>query len=112
MSANALKERLRADLKAAMHQRNAPEVSLIRTLIAAVDNAEAVPTEGFEERLRSRETIGEIARRELDATALDGVLASEAQSRLAAAVDYERNGHVEQAARLRREADLIARYRG
>jgi uncharacterized protein YqeY len=111
MSATELKERLRADLKTAMRERNAGEVGLIRTLIAAVDNAEAQPIEGFQERLRKLEPIGEIARRELDAQTLDAVLASEAQSRLSAADDYERNGRAEDAGRLRNEAALIARYR-
>jgi uncharacterized protein YqeY len=110
MSASDLKERLRADLKAAMRERKQDEVAVIRTLIAAVGNAEAQPLEGFAERLRKREVIGEVGRRELAAGDLDGVLEEEARSRLAAAEDYERHGRHEDAARLRREADLIGRY--
>lgn len=110
MSAGALKDRLRADLKTAMRERNATEVALIRTLIAAIDNAEAQPIEGFQERLRRLEPIGEIARRDLDANALNAVLAAEAHSRQSAAEDYERNGRTDDAARLRDEAKLIARY--
>ena len=112
MSAADLKERLRADLKAAMRERKAADVGLLRSLIAAIDNAEAVSTEPFEERLRLREPVGEVTRRELDAAALEAILASEAQSRTAAADDYERNGRPEDAARLRSEANRIARYRG
>ena len=111
MSAGDLKERLRADLKAAMRERRADEVAVIRTLIAAVDNAEAQPIEGFAERLRQREAIGEVGRRELTAADLDGVLDAEASSRLAAAEDYARHGRDDEAARLRHEADVIARYR-
>jgi len=111
MSASALKDRLRADLKAAMRERKAGTVSLIRTLIAAIDNAEAQPIEGFAERLRQREAIGEVGRRELDTAALDALLASEACSRLATAEAYERHGRGDDAARLRREAELIAGYR-
>ena len=111
MSASALKERLRADLKAAMRERKPDEVGVIRTLIAAVDNAEAVPMEGMADRLRAREEIGEVVRRELDTTALDAVLAKEIGSRLTAAADYESHGRADDAARLRSEADLIARYR-
>lgn len=110
MSARELKERLRADLKVAMRERSA-DVGVIRTLIAAIDNAEAVPVEGFRERLRQMEPIGEIARRDLDAEALEAVLAAETRSRLSAADDYERNGRPEDAARLRKEVTLIARYR-
>jgi uncharacterized protein YqeY len=112
MSATLLKDRLRADLKTAMRERNTGEVAVIRTLIAAIDNAEAVPVDGLEERLRQREDIGEVARREMDAAALDAVLAREIESRLAAADDYERHGRGDDAARLREEAELIARYRG
>jgi uncharacterized protein YqeY len=110
MSASELKDRLRADLKTAMRARNPAEVGVIRTLIAAVDNAEAQPIEAFEERLRRREVVGEVGRRELDSQALDAVLAAEAGARLAAAEDYERHGRSDDAARLRREANLIARY--
>jgi uncharacterized protein YqeY len=113
MSASALRERLRGDLKSAMRERRQGEVSVIRTLIAAIDNAEAIPIDGLEERLRLRDPgdpIGEVARRELDSPALDSVVAAEAQSRIAAAEDYERNGRADDAARLRSEAQLIARY--
>ena len=111
MSATALKDRLRADLKTAMREGNQAEIAVIRTLIAAIDNAEAVPIEGFEERLRLRESVGEVRRGELDAASLEAVLAAETHSRLAAAEDYERHGRAEDAARLRREAELIAGYR-
>jgi uncharacterized protein YqeY len=111
VSATDLKERLRADLKTAMRARKPGEVAVIRTLIAAIDNAEAVPIDGLEERLRQREAIGEVARRELDAAALDAVLAKESDTRLAAAEDYDRHGRNDDAARLRQEAELVARYR-
>ena len=111
MSASALKERLRADLKTAMRERKAGEVAVIRTLIAAIDNAEAVPIHGLDERLRRREDVGEVARRDLDAAALGEVLAREMETRLAAAEDYARHGREDDAARLRQEAELITRYR-
>jgi uncharacterized protein YqeY len=112
MSASELKDRLRADLKTAMRARNQGEVGVIRTLIAAIDNAEAQPIEHFEERLRRREVVGEVGRRELDSQALDAVLAAEIQSRVSAAEDYERNGRADDAARLRDEARLIGGYAG
>ena len=111
MSASALKKRLRADLKTTMRERKAGEVAVIRTLIAAIDNAEAVPIDGLEERLRRREDVGEVARRDLDAAALDEVLAREMETRLSAAEDYTKHGREDDAARLHDEAALIARYR-
>lgn len=112
MSAGELKERLRADLRTALRERKPREVAMIRTLIAAIDNAEALPIDEFEERIRRREAVGEVGRRDLDNAALGELLAAEARSRLAAAEDYERHGRGEDGARLREEADLIARYRG
>jgi uncharacterized protein YqeY len=55
--------------------------------------------------------VGEVARRDLDAATLDGILAAEADSRLTAAADYERHGRGDHAARLRAEAEQIGRYR-
>jgi len=114
MSAVALKERLRADLKAAMQARAVGEVGVLRTLIAALDNAEAVPGEGVQDYWAPRalgDPSGEVPRRELDGEAVEHVLQGEIDVRLAAAADYERHGREGDAGRLRDEADLIARYR-
>jgi uncharacterized protein YqeY len=114
MSATALKQRLRADLKAAMQVRASDEVRLIRTLIAALDNAEAVPGGGLVDkyvRRRLGDPSGEVARLELDEESIDGLLTSEIEGRLAAAADYERHGKTEEAAQLRNEAGAIERYR-
>jgi len=43
VSAAALKERLRADLKAAMLARPDDEARLLRSLVAALDHTEAMP---------------------------------------------------------------------
>lgn len=115
MSAAAvLKERLRADLKVAMQARASGEVRLLRTLIAALDNAEAVPGGNLVEKYVPRsfgDASGEVARLVLDDEAVELLLADEIESRMAAADDYERLGETGEAARLREEAALIARYR-
>lgn len=114
MSATELKQRLRADLKAAMQARAADEVRMLRTLIAALDNAEAVSADGVQDHMNPRalgDTRGEVARREIDAAELGTILAAEIEARLSAADDYDRRARPEDAARLRREAALIARYR-
>jgi uncharacterized protein YqeY len=112
MSATALKVRLRADLKAAMQAKASDEVRLLRMLIAALDNAEAVaePPKTFGSRAFG-DPSGEVARREIDAPALEGLLLAEIDARLAAAEDYNRHQQAAEAARLRKEAELIARYR-
>lgn len=114
MSAAALKERLRADLKTAMQARASDEVRLLRTLIAALDNAEAVPTAEAPDRTFVVRRVGddavEVPRLDLDTHAVERLLQAEIDARLAAAADYERHGENDAAARLRYEADLIARY--
>jgi len=112
MSATALKQRLRGDLKAAMQARAGDEVRLLRTLIAALDNAEAVPVEGAQDPFRKLgDPSGEVPRRKLDDAAVDALLEAEAESRLAAAADYARHGRGKDAERLRDEVALIGRYR-
>lgn len=109
-AAAALKGRLRADLKAAMQSRATDEVRVLRVLIAALDNAEAVPTQGY--RPRALGDAGtEVARRQLDDAQVDALLASEIVERELAAADLERSERSGDAAILLREAELIARYR-
>lgn len=111
MSATALKQRLRADLKAAMQARAAEEVGLLRTLIAALDNAEAVA--GSPERSIPRafgDPSGEVERLALDGEAVAALLAKEIETRLAAAADYAAHGRDGEAARLRDETATIRRY--
>ncbi|HEU4652045.1 MAG TPA: hypothetical protein VFS49_11590 [Croceibacterium sp.] len=114
MSATALKDRLRADLKSAMQARSAAEIRLLRTLIAAIDNAEAVTGEAVPDKYVARafgDPSGEVPRRVLDDEALGRLLANEVDARLAAADDFERLGQAAEADRLREEASLVARYR-
>jgi uncharacterized protein YqeY len=112
MSAPELKERLRADLKAAMQARAADEVRLLRTLIAALDNAEAVAVAQDKYVPRPFGDPGaEVPRLVLEDDAVDRLLVSEIETRLAAAADYDRHQRNDEAVRLRTEAVLIERYR-
>lgn len=114
MSATALKTRLRADLKAAMQARATDEVRLLRALIAALDNAEAVSGEVVPDKYVSRafgDPSGEVPRLLLDNEAVARLLADEIEARLVAAADYDRHGQAEQARQLRDEAGLIDRYK-
>ena len=86
MSAAALKERLRADLKTAMQARANGELRVLRTLIAALDNAEAVAVEGKPDPFRKLgDPSGEVARRELDGAAVEQLLVAEIEARRTAA---------------------------
>ena len=111
MSATALKERLRADLKTALQARAGDEVRVLRVLIAALDNAEAVP--GVQKTYVPRafgDPSGEVARLSLDGGAVKALLASEVAARLAAAADYRSHGRSDEASRLEAEAALVSRY--
>jgi uncharacterized protein YqeY len=110
MSAVALKERLRADLKAAMQARSSDDVRVLRSLIAAVDNAEAVPGEHKNIQRAFGDPGSEVARRELDGEDLAALLEREIEERLAAAAGYGAS-RPDAATRLRAEAALIAGYR-
>ena len=107
MSAGALRQRLRDDLKAAMRGRNDAEVRLLRALGAAIDNAGAVPM--ADEELR-RLDAGEMARHELSDADVAELLAREVTERLEAAAGFDRLGKTVEAERLRTEAALVARY--
>jgi hypothetical protein len=112
VSAAALKERLRADLKGAMQARAADEVRVLRVLIAALDNAEAVPSAERPDTPRAfGDPSGEVARLDLDDAAIEALLADEVAARLSAVADYRSRGQHEEALRLEREAALVERYR-
>lgn len=111
-AAENLKGRLRQDIKAAMQARQAPEVNLLRVILAAVDNAEAVPAATGPQTHAASFADGsaETARRDLSAVELDALLENEIAARLAAATDYERLGRPDEAARLRAEAETVRSY--
>ncbi|MBX3445542.1 MAG: hypothetical protein KF765_02220 [Parvibaculaceae bacterium] len=102
-----LKARLRADLLAAMKGRRTMEVKLIRALVAAVDNAEAVP-------LRPGAGLDgaspEAERLLLDAERVRAILQAEIEEREHAARNLEHLGQVERGELLRAEARAVRRY--
>jgi hypothetical protein len=91
---SALKDRLRADLTAAMKARDSLRASTLRMTLTAVTNAEVA---------------GEAARELSDAEVLE-VLEKEAKKRREAAEAYEQAGRSELAEKERAEAAIIAEY--
>ena len=110
MSAAELKARLRGDLTAAMRERAADDVRVLRTLIAALDNAEAAPGEDKYVPRAFGDPGSEVARLELDAAAIATLLGHEIEARQTAAAEYRQRGRDEQAASLLTEIALIRRY--
>jgi hypothetical protein len=108
-----MKARLRADLRNAMKERRAPEVQLIRALIAAIDNAEAPPagtaqTPPLPHRFLSGSAEAE--RLLLSRSDLRDLLLAEIDEREHAAAAFERLEKTDRAEALRAEAHLARRY--
>ena len=96
-----------------MREKRRDAVGVLRTLIAALDNAEAPPHDlnesGYSER-RFGDPDVEIARRDLDPAAVDGILREELQARLSASRQLEALGRDEAARVLLEEARWIEPY--
>jgi uncharacterized protein YqeY len=106
-------DRLRADLKIAMQARAREEAAVLRALIGAVDNAQAVPLDPARKPGESAafgDRANEVARRALGADDLRGILAAQIAERETAAQELERLGRADRAEMLRAEAAIVARY--
>jgi uncharacterized protein YqeY len=109
----SLERRLRRALPPAMKARDRPAVAVLRTTIAAIENAGAVAATPAP--LGSGEfagaTIGlgsgDAARRELTEDEVAAIVRAEIDERVAAAEDYTRTGRPDEATRLTAEADLL-----
>lgn len=104
---NEMKLRLRTDLRGALKGGRGSEVRLIRALLAAIDNAEAVPLPA-EPAIHGRST--EVERLFLSGARVRAVLLAEIREREEAAEIFERHGETERAAPLRAEAFVARRY--
>lgn len=110
---SAIREALRADLKSAMLCKDRLRAALVRTLIAAIDNAEAVEATAQQQGESFRklgDPSGEVARRALTAEDIAAVLEREVASRLEAAAQYRARGNDMEAAQLEAEAQVAATY--
>ena len=117
---------LRDDLKAALKARDHIAVAALRSTLAAIENAEAVPTDhpsdgvtGNEHVVTGNEHVAgsaaglgamEAARRHLTDAALQSIVENEVRERSVAAAEYERLGRNDFAERLRAEAEVLNRY--
>lgn len=99
----SLQKRLRVDLRDALRIRDAERVSLLRTLLAAIDNAEAVDT---------RDSLGtsEVPRKNLSDADVANVVRNESIDMRAAAAEFEQQGNLGEAQRLRARAAIADAY--
>lgn len=109
-----VRDRLRAALPAALKQRDAPRVSVLRATLAALDNAEAVPAGDHDHGSLALEAtpvgVGarEVPRRDLSDEQVEQLVRAEIDERLTAARFYAQAGEHERARRLGSEADALA----
>jgi uncharacterized protein YqeY len=108
-----LQSRLRADLKTAMRERAATEMRVLRALLAAIDNAQAVPV-GDRHDTYVPHAFGdagvEIARLDLSADALEALLQRERQERIGTAEQMTALGQSDRARGLQEESAIVGRY--
>jgi uncharacterized protein len=105
---------LREALLAARKERDATRVSVLRSALSAIDNAETPDGAEVDAPVTSAIAGGvaglgaaEVARRELSDTEIRDLLRAEVDERLAAAHQLIGGGHTERAATLRAEAAVL-----
>ncbi len=104
----SIPERLRADLKTAMANRDRLEMSQIRTLIAAVENAEAVEVE-----TSSEPKLGlnhDVARRVLDSDDVSSIIIRERDELVGAVARYRELGLEHELVELEVRLSIVERY--
>ncbi len=114
-----LTARLRTALTEALSSRDLIAAAAVRSALAAIGNAEAVPPPAGSgsERASSEHVAGavaglgtaEAARRLLTEADIAAIVAAEIADRRSAADEYDRLARSEQSARLRQEADILSR---
>src|SRR3954454_13196938 len=104
-AAEGMRQRLQSDLRSAMKTREVREVAVLRGLIAAIDNAGAVPLAPKTEPIR-----GEVERPFLGSDDIQALLQREFNLRRHAVDEFSRLGRLAEAETAKFELDVIARY--
>ena len=102
-----MKSRLRADLRVTLREARIAEVKVLRTLITAIDDAEAPPLKGGG---GLADGAAERSYRPLGEGDVRRVLLSDIAERERAAVEFETVGRADLAEALRLEALVVKRY--
>jgi uncharacterized protein YqeY len=113
-----MRTNLRRDLTAALKNRDQVAVTALRSALAAIDNAEAVPVDHPLNVVDNGHVAGaavglgaaEVDRRHLTEADLHTIVAREVSERSTTAEQYERLGRNDAAGRLRAEAEVLRRY--
>jgi uncharacterized protein YqeY len=110
---HAMKVRMRTDLSVAMKGGRKDDARLIRTLIAAIDNAEAPPLpagQNASDQLSFLEGAAEVERLSLGAEQVRALLLKEVREREDASAEMSRLGQSGRADTLHAEGEIVRRY--
>ena len=118
MTVDPIRITLRAGLTPAMRARDTVAMAAIRSALAAIDNAEAVPGEAWSASAgdgpiasaRLGLGAGDVQRRELTEQEVVTILEGEISGRLRAATEVERAGRPAHGERLRAEAAVLRSF--
>lgn len=103
-----LRTRLRDDLMEAMRRRDRTEVSTLRTLISAIDNAGAVDIDAGPEPVLGLSP--DVPRRQLTADEVTRIIQDESEHFRAASIEYAGLGRSEEAAVMAEKVRIVSRY--
>ena len=102
-----LRTTVETDLRLAMKRRDSAAVTVLRIVLAAMANAEAVDPDA--EQVRAG-LLGDVARRELTEDDLRRIIAVERDDARHSAAELRRHGATAEADDLEAKADLLDRY--
>jgi uncharacterized protein len=113
---SSVPDRLQAALRLALKQRDTAAISALRSALAAIGNAQALPAPASQRGGSGQYVAGSVAglgaaeasRRVLTEAEIADIVSTEIAERRAAAARYEQSGHADRADRLRSEADALA----
>lgn len=104
-AAKAMRQILQTDLRAAIKGRQALDVAVLRGLIAAIDNAGAVPLAA-----KSQPTQHEVERRHLDSSEVQALLRREYEAHQAAVSEFARLGRSVESEWANSATAIVSRY--
>jgi len=104
-AAEAMRQRLQADLRLAMKDRMTFDVAVLRVLTAAIDNAGSVPLSS-----KSVPSRFEVERRRLGVSDVRAILLREYETRQQAASELARLGRSLESEQATREMVVVRRY--
>lgn len=104
-AAETMRQRLQLDLRVAIKARAVGDVAVLRQLIAAIDNAGAVPLPP-----KSQPIQHEVERRYLEFEDIQALLRREYDLRREAAAEFGRLGRIAEAEKATSEMAVVRRY--